>query len=423
MEVKDISYTNYREIGKGGYGIIYKAIISHNREKVAHKGILDGIDEYYFLAELTLLQMVKGHPGFVQLKYWSYKSLFLEKMKFSLSIALSHKNSKFNYIMRVNMFPSFLYQILSALEYIHGKNIYHNDLSPNNILVSDDYKTYKLCDFGVSGTAERCINTSHIGGSYQVSAPETLLFDCDGNYNEYYEEYNMSLSDIWSLGICSYFFLHRCYPFPYKNNITDMLNSIYEKYSHTTDYPWGEWVSRIKNKKETFFYCKLTNDEKECLSIYIVEVIESMLKADCASRSTIDNIMKTLKIINDNQDKEFNEISSNTYNKKMDNIGISKKVDENNIATKLSSLDINDKTIYKLCYNFAIKYNIDSLVDLIIIWYMIDTYQHCHFEETIESNIKDKSNIANISKDDFKKRMLEILSLCNGNFIYTDNLY
>ena len=43
----------------------------------------------------------------------------------------------------------FLFQILSALKYIHSANIIHRDLKPSNILINSDCEI-KICDFGFS---------------------------------------------------------------------------------------------------------------------------------------------------------------------------------------------------------------------------------------------------------------------------------
>ncbi len=43
----------------------------------------------------------------------------------------------------------FIYQMLSALKYLHSANVMHRDLKPSNLLLNSDC-TLKLCDFGLA---------------------------------------------------------------------------------------------------------------------------------------------------------------------------------------------------------------------------------------------------------------------------------
>ena len=44
---------------------------------------------------------------------------------------------------------SYLYQILSAINYIHNKGIIHRLLDPDNIMLTDNFKTIKIRDFSI----------------------------------------------------------------------------------------------------------------------------------------------------------------------------------------------------------------------------------------------------------------------------------
>ena len=48
---------------------------------------------------------------------------------------------------------SIIYNILSALNFVHSANIVHRDMKPANILMDDNCQV-KICDFGLS----RCLH-------------------------------------------------------------------------------------------------------------------------------------------------------------------------------------------------------------------------------------------------------------------------
>ena len=102
-----------------------------------------------------------------------------------------------------------MFQIFSALNYCHKKNIIISGLSLDNILISDKnngYPIIKLSYFGISKLAEKgAIQKNDIGFSYYI-APE-ILKKC---YNE--------KCDIWSAGVIMYFLLSARPPFGGESN-------------------------------------------------------------------------------------------------------------------------------------------------------------------------------------------------------------
>ena len=49
-----------------------------------------------------------------------------------------------------------LYNILCAVNYIHGSNLIHRDLKPSNILINADCEV-KICDFGLAREVPKSI--------------------------------------------------------------------------------------------------------------------------------------------------------------------------------------------------------------------------------------------------------------------------
>ncbi|PHH86667.1 hypothetical protein CDD83_9916 [Cordyceps sp. RAO-2017] len=91
-----------------------------------------------------------------------------------------------------------LRDISSALHYIHGRKLVHNDIKPNNILYSPE-RGAVLCDFGLSTLA---INSPSTGGTPYYVPPEFIGTKLRG-----------APSDVWALGITMLYVLRKI-PFP-----------------------------------------------------------------------------------------------------------------------------------------------------------------------------------------------------------------
>ena len=97
-------------------------------------------------------------------------------------------------------------QLILGLSYLHGKNIVHKDVTPNNVLLlkKEDLTLVKLADFGLSkqlkdgaSTFSRTVNPGTAG----YASPEILEINEDNPKKPTFA------SDIWSLGAVVFFVL------------------------------------------------------------------------------------------------------------------------------------------------------------------------------------------------------------------------
>lgn len=101
--------------------------------------------------------------------------------------------------LKLKQVKHLMFQLASALAYIHSKGIMHRDLKLENLLL-DEGNWLKLCDFGWCTDQGSMRKT--FCGTYEYMAPELVL-------NMHYS----NKVDIWALGILTYELLHGYSPF------------------------------------------------------------------------------------------------------------------------------------------------------------------------------------------------------------------
>ncbi|CAG9326639.1 unnamed protein product [Blepharisma stoltei] len=127
-----------------------------------------------------------------------------------------------------------MYQLFSAVAYLHSHHVIHRDLKPENILLeeSNDTLNIKLIDFGTAVMSNNKIKDA-MGTAYYI-APEVL----SGQYSE--------KCDMWSCGVILYILLSGRPPFDGRDD-SEIVNKAQIGKFDIIDDPWGRISNEAKN--------------------------------------------------------------------------------------------------------------------------------------------------------------------------------
>lgn len=136
-----------------------------------------------------------------------------------------------------------LYQVFSALNYIHSKDIVHRDIKPANIICAKNNGKFdlKLIDFGLSVNLEKRGKYS-VAGSLAYLSPEGL------------KEIVHVKNDMWACGVIFYWFIYGKMPFEKKSK-SELIDAILKE-----EIEYDENIMRAHTPKEAVDLCqKLLN--------------------------------------------------------------------------------------------------------------------------------------------------------------------
>ena len=132
-----------------------------------------------------------------------------------------------------------LYQVFSALHYIHSKNIVHRDIKPANIICAKNNGKFdlKLIDFGLSVNLEKRGKFS-VAGSLAYLSPEGL------------KEIIHIKNDLWACGVIFYWFIYGKMPFEKKTR-SELYEAILKE-----EIEYDENIERAHTPREAVDLCQ-----------------------------------------------------------------------------------------------------------------------------------------------------------------------
>ena len=228
------------QLGRGGTGMVYRAVDETLGREVAVKTLNGGLGETdilkRFRAEATILARL-NHPEIATIyELFRSETDLLMVMELVRGETLEQLASRVGPLSPTRA-ASLSDRILSALEHAHRAGVVHRDMKPANVMVTDGGGV-KIMDFGVARVcgAEHMTMDGYVVGTPAYMAPEQVLAqEVDGR------------ADLYSVGVVLYRLLTGALPFEADTPVGMLHQQIAELPTplsqHRDDLP--EWCETI----------------------------------------------------------------------------------------------------------------------------------------------------------------------------------
>lgn len=294
-------YRNYK-LGEGNYSEVFLARCL-DEEKISKYKIIDGMVAVKKISminfnsktikkikdEMEIMQLIKNNPHSNIVGCYDIID-DIDTVYIVMEYCVDGDLSKnLDYSMNEKIVKSYFSQIVNGLIYLSNNNIIHRDIKPKNILLTNDKKTIKLCDFGLAKIMTGLTRMNTICGSPLYMAPEIL------NQKNY-----TNTIDIWSIGIILFEMIFGYHPMVQCKDIEELKNYINE--------------NEIAIPPDNF---------NGTISVECVNILKLLLQKSDKDRINIQNILKhkwfneveilNENYINNNIEQDNNEIFEFEY--------------------------------------------------------------------------------------------------------------
>ena len=211
-ESKIHDFEKEKEIGKGGFGLVWKVVHKKTQKVYCIKVIeKQGIMEQKLVDQMNReieIMYILNNPHCLRLK-----NHFEDDTNFYLVMPLASKGQLYRVLKKFRKFDErtaaqILRETISALQYLHSFNppIIHRDIKPENLLLNEGGRVL-LADYGWSNFNMEGDVRKTFCGTPEYIAPEMLM-----------KKGHDTRVDIWSIGILMFELLAGYSPFVAKTN-------------------------------------------------------------------------------------------------------------------------------------------------------------------------------------------------------------
>jgi polo-like kinase 4 len=214
-----------QELGRGSFGVVYRAKHRTSGKDVAIK-VIDlsdmrqrGLMEKVY-SEIKVHRELR-HPNIVQCLHCGHDNDHLYMV-----LELCNQGNLYTYLQRQGRLREtealqIIHQLVSALSYMHARNVIHRDLKLSNVLISGNVRAgwaearVKLCDFGLAVRMEHpdednltmCGTANYMSPEVSKGRPHSFP------------------ADIWSVGCLLYTLVVGQPPF-YAGHVDEVMHQV-----------------------------------------------------------------------------------------------------------------------------------------------------------------------------------------------------
>ncbi|XP_035898777.1 MAP/microtubule affinity-regulating kinase 3 isoform X4 [Anopheles stephensi] len=241
------------ELGRGKFGVVYKCKEKSTGVRLAAKfiQIVKKGDRRNIEREVHMMNVLH-HSKIAQLyAAYEFDRTFCVMMELVEGGELFDRVLDEKFVLTEKACAIFMRQICDAVAYIHGNNIIHLDMKPENILcLTESGNRIKIIDFGLAREYDPDNKLQVLFGTPEFVAPEVVNFEAIS-----------FATDMWSVGVIAYVLVSGLSPFAGEDDIQTMGNITIGRYDFL-----DEAFDSVSEEAIDFINRCLVKEQKERLT-------------------------------------------------------------------------------------------------------------------------------------------------------------